>query len=298
MFTNFLQNIYPLFIEEDFELLSEDEEFNIFSEDIDMIRFAKRENTMFYIVNVWNMEKVDLDSFTFRNNAYKRKLKQVFKQLNCSYLIVLNVLVTEGEIPLIKPEEFQTNKEIYTVSWILDLQYNKIIVPKKEIDDVLNIREIIYKVFRIINPSIDSQENKQWKEKNGRKKRFFLRQRTNNTILTFGFIIINVIIWLLMELNGGSENINTLLLFGANEAFLILGRNQYWRLITSIFLHIGISHLLYNNFALYIFGSRIEKYYGKIGFLIIYFISGIIGSITSIFLVILFLLELQVLFMD
>ena len=62
MFTNFLQNIYPLFIEEDFELLSEDEEFNIFSEDIDMIRFAKRENTMFYIVNVWNMEKVDLDS--------------------------------------------------------------------------------------------------------------------------------------------------------------------------------------------------------------------------------------------
>lgn len=52
-----------------------------------------------------------------------------------------------------------------------------------------------------------------------RGKKIFLRQRTNNTFLTYVFIILNVIIWLLMELNGGSEDINTLLLFGANEPF-------------------------------------------------------------------------------
>ena len=282
MFTNFIQNLYPIFIEEDFELLSEGEEFDIFSDENEMIRFAKRENTMLYIVNIWNMEKVDLDTFIFRKNAFKKKLEQVFEELHCSYLIVLNLLVTDEEIPFIKPEEFQPNKEIYTISWIIDLQYKKLIIPKKEIDDVLNIRELIHKVFRIIDPSLEKEADDLITRKDERKKRYFLRQRTNNTFLTYVFIILNVIIWLLMELNGGSEDINTLLLFGANEPFLVIERQQYWRLITSTFLHIGISHLLYNTFALYIFGSRIEKYYGKVAFLIIYFISGMIGSMASL----------------
>lgn len=283
MFTHFIHNIYPIFMEEEFELLSEDNEENIFFKDVDMVRFVKRQNTMLYMVNFWDLEKIDLETFLFRNNAYKRKLNEVFNQLNCSYLIVLNLLVTEEEIPLLNPEIFQPNKEVYTVSWIIDLQYKKIIVPKKEIDDIINIRELIEKVFYIIDPSYDFKENDKSNDKDKRKKKTILRQKSKNTFLTFGLMGLNIIIWIIMELNGGSKNVNTLLLFGANEPFLIIGRSQYWRLIASMFLHIGLSHLLYNLFALYIFGIRIEKYYGKIKFLMIYFISGIIGSIASIF---------------
>lgn len=283
MFTNFIHNAYPIFIEEGFELISNESEVDIFSKEKDVIRLIKRQNTMLYIVNVWNMQNTDLETLKFRNDSYEQRLKGVFKELNCSYLLVLNLLITEEEITLNNPVEFQPNNEIYMISWIVDLYSKKIIVPKKEIDEVLNIRELIQKVFNIIYPEFDLKDSDLSKYGHRMKKKIILKQKSKNTSLTYGLIMLNIILWLLMELNGGSTNINTLLLFGANDRFLILERNQYWRLISSTLLHIGISHLLYNNLALYLFGTRVERYFGKIKFLAIYFITGIIGSIASIF---------------
>ena len=57
---------------------------------------------------------------------------------------------------------------------------------------------------------------------------------------------------------------------------------QYYRLITGIFLHGSIFHLLFNCYALYVIGSQIESYLGKIKYLIIYFFSGLCGSLLSI----------------
>lgn len=55
-----------------------------------------------------------------------------------------------------------------------------------------------------------------------------------------------------------------------------------WRLLTACFMHAGILHLLSNMFCLYIFGGITEKTYGKTKFLVIYFFSGIVASITSV----------------
>ena len=57
---------------------------------------------------------------------------------------------------------------------------------------------------------------------------------------------------------------------------------QYYRLITGIFLHGSIFHLLFNCYALFVIGSQIESYLGKIKYLIIYFFSGLCGSLLSI----------------
>ena len=57
---------------------------------------------------------------------------------------------------------------------------------------------------------------------------------------------------------------------------------QYYRLITGIFLHGSIFHLLFNCYTLYVIGSQIESYLGKIKYLIIYFFSGLCGSLLSI----------------
>lgn len=98
--------------------------------------------------------------------------------------------------------------------------------------------------------------------------------------LTNAIILINVFIFLLLSLNGGSTNIQTLIDFGAKENSLIMN-GEWWRLITSAFLHIGVIHLLMNMIALFYLGSIVEKTFGTFRFIVIYMLSMIGGSLIS-----------------
>jgi len=59
---------------------------------------------------------------------------------------------------------------------------------------------------------------------------------------------------------------------------------ELWRLITSMFLHGDLLHLFSNMFSLLIFGSYIELSFSKLKFVLIYFISGFLGSLLTVFL--------------
>lgn len=73
---------------------------------------------------------------------------------------------------------------------------------------------------------------------------------------------------------------NGLLRLGAKVNALI-GLGEFWRLFTAMFLHADLMHLIFNMMALYILGRDIERFFGKKKFLLIYFISGLIGSGAS-----------------
>ena len=59
---------------------------------------------------------------------------------------------------------------------------------------------------------------------------------------------------------------------------------ELWRLITSVFLHGDLLHLLSNMFSLLIFGSYVELIFLKYKFIFIYLISGFLGSLFTLFL--------------
>jgi membrane associated rhomboid family serine protease len=71
--------------------------------------------------------------------------------------------------------------------------------------------------------------------------------------------------------------------FGAKQNELITQQHQYWRLITSMFIHIGFIHLFLNNYALWIIGQEIERIYGSARFVILYLITGLLGSLGSFY---------------
>lgn len=102
-------------------------------------------------------------------------------------------------------------------------------------------------------------------------------------IVTFSLIAINALVLLAMTLAGGSTDTEVLLNFGAKESFLIKS-GEYWRFITPMFLHIGITHFLFNNLAIYFLGRAVENIFGSIRFLIIYLGAGIAGNIVSMIL--------------
>jgi len=67
------------------------------------------------------------------------------------------------------------------------------------------------------------------------------------------FLAIQIGVFLLMTLNGGSTNVLTLILFGAKFNPAIV-QGEWWRLIAPMFIHIGFTHILVNSITLYYFG--------------------------------------------
>ncbi|RPA63632.1 rhomboid family intramembrane serine protease [Aerococcus agrisoli] len=98
--------------------------------------------------------------------------------------------------------------------------------------------------------------------------------------VTYVLIAIQVVLFLAMQVMGGSESALTLILFGAKFNPLIAA-GEYWRLITPIFLHIGWMHLLINTITLYYLGSMVEEIIGRWKYLAIYLASGIMGNLFS-----------------
>ena len=99
-------------------------------------------------------------------------------------------------------------------------------------------------------------------------------------ILTYIILAAIVAMWGITTLAGGSTNSQVLIRFGANYGPAILA-GETWRLFTSMFLHVGLGHLFFNSYALFIFGLEMERLYGPDRYLVIYILSGLFGSLAS-----------------
>ncbi len=85
------------------------------------------------------------------------------------------------------------------------------------------------------------------------------------------------------DFQGGSTSNLVLVLLGANFRPAV-ANGEVWRFFTSMFLHIGLQHILFNAYALFIFGAETERIFGRTRFLTIYILSGLFGSLTSFIL--------------
>jgi len=101
-------------------------------------------------------------------------------------------------------------------------------------------------------------------------------------LFTYIFLGANIAIFLLMALAGGSTNESTLMAFGVKSNPQI-ARGEWWRFITPIFIHIGMLHLFFNSYALWIVGPQVEKLYGAARFVILYVLTGVAGVSASYF---------------
>ena len=101
-------------------------------------------------------------------------------------------------------------------------------------------------------------------------------------IVTPILIALCILVFIAMYIWGrGSEDAVTFVLFGGNFWGLVQA-GEVWRLATSMFLHIGLVHLVVNMYSLLIIGRQLESFLGKWKFLIVYLGSGIIGSLLSV----------------
>jgi membrane associated rhomboid family serine protease len=107
----------------------------------------------------------------------------------------------------------------------------------------------------------------------------FDARRTPATAALFVAILVGALLQFVL---GAFSDEARLAGLGANRSWAYMRTTgEYWRLLTSMFLHGGILHLAMNLFALYQLGRLYEMMFGSRRFTFIYFITGIAASLTS-----------------
>ncbi len=103
--------------------------------------------------------------------------------------------------------------------------------------------------------------------------------------VTIALIAASVLVFAVMVLRGVSAVSPTpqqAIEFGADFGPLTLG-GQWWRLVTSMFVHFGFIHLGLNMWCLWNLGRAAERVLGRFSYLFAYLTSGIFGSIASVY---------------
>ncbi len=110
-----------------------------------------------------------------------------------------------------------------------------------------------------------------------------MRNLTAEPTLTYVLIAVNVIVALGNLLGGGgAANAGGTLVDDGGLSRFHIEQGEYWRLVTSGFLHAGPLHLAFNMFGLYILGGLLEPAVGKLQFGILYFVSLLAGAFGAL----------------
>lgn len=158
----------------------------------------------------------------------------------------------------------------YTVStracWFVDLNELRLVIYEDQKVADGDLKDVLEKVLDKIKE--DSQN-----------RGFNILKRAPVTTM---LVIINVIIFIIMELAGSTTDAYYMYKHGAMYMPAITEGGEYYRLFTAMFLHFGIEHLAGNMMALIFIGDNVEKALGKVKYVLLYILSGVLASACSV----------------
>lgn len=200
-------------------------------------------------------------------NAIRRSIKRKTYSFK---LNVLNLLLdVRDEVKVISDKHIESIK----IAKIGDLKKNDIIN-----NYFPNFKEKVATKKTDVIGMFEMTEQLNEKTTKDDKKLAKIFKDNTKPIMTYALIAINLIVFLLTIFN----YVGVLSTFANYYEYVQKG--EIWRLITSTFIHANLFHIFFNMYALFMVGPLIEKYYGKIKYLIIYICSGILGSLFSVVL--------------
>lgn len=205
----------------------------------------------------------------FKSDIFKVKtiMKSIKRNTLSFKMTTLNLLLDTGDNVSISDNK---NIETIKIDGLDDFKKNKFVkefFPKVKDTNFSNKVDPI-EFFKLTE---DMNQNTMKKEK--KLEKIFSPKKP---VVTYILIVLNLMVFLYGVLHGNDELIN---MFGNN--YELVQNGEFYRLLTCMFVHADIMHILFNMIALYSIGSVVERYYGKSKFLLIYLVSGLLGSIFS-----------------
>lgn len=222
---------------------------------------------------IHNNEQLEYDVF-----RAKQITKKIQKKTLSMHMNILNIFINLGD--MVESNKYMHSENVHSIDIknVRDIKkYEFVIDEFPTITKGTSFKEKGADLFMKITQDITKKNN----EESIKAEDVF---RMKKPIMTYILIAMNVLYFVAMYIFGnGSTDTFTLLKFGANYAPLVQ-MGEWYRLFTSIFIHIGVLHLLCNMYSLYIIGAQLESFFGKFKYLLIYIFSGIVGNLFSILL--------------
>lgn len=197
----------------------------------------------------------------------QRGVRSSLYQYDFQEVRMLNVLCTKD------PKRVKNLVEAFGEHWVVDMSENRLLIYENQIASFLNTKEVIEEVLLYGDEVVIEQVE---------KRANFLSILKDN-YCTYSLVLINCLVFLVLSMIGNTENV----MFMERHGALVISQvgHGLWQtqMVTSMFLHFGVSHLLNNMFMLLVMGSYLEKRMEKWKYMTIYLGAGLIGNIVSLY---------------
>ncbi|MCM1262056.1 MAG: rhomboid family intramembrane serine protease [Butyrivibrio sp.] len=165
--------------------------------------------------------------------------------------------------------------------WIINPVENRLMIYENQVSDFYGMKNALEKFLYEITdmPYEENNMSSQQTEHGGKRSTMASIWETARGLSCWGNILlvaVNVLLYIVCSFTG-----NILYNWGDFSIADVIINGEWYRIITSMFLHVDINHLVSNMLILYYIGNAVEKYMGCIPYVIIYFLSGIVGNMLS-----------------
>ena len=214
---------------------------------------------------IHNVEQFEFDTYKINNVC-----KQISKKTLTRKLRILNILTDTNEgIKLENSKDIdnyviKNNEDLLNKDGILSLFPN---IVDENVKDVHGLNFLL---------NVSNDINKKTEKENRFYENVFSPKKI---VATKVLLIINIVVYFIALFLSLTSKIDIYTLFALHKTYVL--RGEVYRLVTAGFLHADLIHLICNMYSLNIIGSQIESFIGKKKFLIVYFISMIVGSLLS-----------------
>lgn len=274
-------------------------EVNLHTNDMDLFYTSVSSSaSLVWIISETALQSMDKEDY----DRYFEKIRQTFLQKDFVYVNTLSLFLTsDGKRAADLAEG--------TAFWVADEKYGRLIIYENQPEDFCGSKLHVEQFLSFFGTERAREEEiaKRQEEERLRREEYInainnrrvqnryqgyaypnnsgvRRNRyaiSNKPYIVIGLIIINLAILLLVNLFGKLTGFDTWLNDGSISWMAVLANHEYYRFITSMFLHAGVDHIFGNMLVLYVAGELLEKNVGHIKFFIIYILGGMAGSVTS-----------------
>lgn len=162
-----------------------------------------------------------------------------------------------------------------TFCWLINPIENRLLVYENQVSDFYGMKDILEKfLYDISKDSFNNKDNSRYQDKAGGDT--VTGGRIKMPWVNVILVLINVILFAVCTFTG-----DLLYNIGTFSVMDLIRKGEWYRIFTSMFLHMDVQHLISNMLILYYIGNVVEKYVGHMPYAIIYVLSGLAGNMLS-----------------
>lgn len=211
------------------------------------------------------------------------QMKESFYKTYSCEIQLLSLILTEYPD---KVKQLCTDTRV-GVHWIIDVNINRLLIYETQANDFYGLKNKLEQLLEEepVNYSQDTVLGRDYSYKADEASELY---RSDNTSRTLQFtlmntilIVANLIAYIITHYTDAFGGADQMYIRGALSWYFVKENNEYYRLLTSMFMHADGSHLVNNMLVLLFIGSGLERAVGKLKYLFLYFGTGILAGLTS-----------------